>query len=210
MNIRLIISGAFVLGSLGHAQTLYQNNFEQAQLGKVPEDFMVLDGGFTVKQEDGNKLLELPGAPLDTFAVLFGPAQTENVSVSARIKSSAKGRRYPTFGVGLNGTAGYKLQVSPAKKLLELYKDQDLKASVAYEWKSGQWTKLLLQIHKLRDGLWQLQGKAWLDGSPDPATSMLTADEKEPPSAGRPSVFGSPFSGAPIQFDDLLLSTSKP
>ena len=78
-----------------------------------------------VKEENGNKFLELPGSPLDSFAVQFGPTESSDIAVSARINGTSKGRRYPTFGVGLNGVAGHRLQVSPAKKLLELYKDQE-------------------------------------------------------------------------------------
>src|SRR5262245_32491536 len=107
------------LTALGQSNTLYQINFEKAAVGSVPEDFLVLDGRFAVKEENGNRFLELPGAPLDSFAAQFGPAEVDNVAVSVRIKGTAKGRRYPTFGVGLNGVAGYKLQVSPAKKMLE-------------------------------------------------------------------------------------------
>ena len=66
------------------AKPLYQNNFEQAAIDQVPDGFLVLDGGFVVKEEGGNKFLELPGAPLDTFGVLFGPSEGINVAVSAR------------------------------------------------------------------------------------------------------------------------------
>lgn len=190
------------------AQTkpLYENNFEKAEVGKLPEGFLALDGGFVVKQEGGNKVLELPGAPLDSFSVQFGPTESSDVAISARIKGTAKGRRYPTFGVGLNGVAGYRLQVSPAKKLLELYKDQEVKATVPFEWKSGEWTYLRLQVRKTKGGEWKVEGKVWVQGSAEPTTWMIVADEKEEPTAGRASVFGSPFSGTPIQFDDLMVS----
>src|ERR1051326_7613150 len=132
------------VASPASAQTniLYQNDFERSTVGKLPDDFLVIDGAFTVKEENGNKFLELPGAPLDSFAVQFGPAETSDITVSARIKGTAKGRRFPAFGIGLNGVAGYRLQVSPAKKALELYRDQELKTSVPFEWKSGEWTNL--------------------------------------------------------------------
>src|SRR5438034_277111 len=61
---------------------LYENNFEKEEPGKVPADFMVLDGGFVVKEDAGNKFLELPGSPLDSFAVQFGPTESSNVCVS--------------------------------------------------------------------------------------------------------------------------------
>src|SRR4051812_26072339 len=85
------------------AQKLYENNFEKAEPEKIPEDFMVLDGGFVVKEEGGNKFLELPGAPLETFGVLFGPTVSNNVSASAKIFGTAKGRRFPAFAVAFYG-----------------------------------------------------------------------------------------------------------
>src|SRR4051812_5367478 len=89
---------------------LYQNDFEQAEPGKVPADMLVLDGNFSVKADRTNRCLELPGAPLDSFSVQFGPAETNGLAVSARIYSTAKSRRFPTFGVGLYGVAGFRLQ----------------------------------------------------------------------------------------------------
>src|SRR2546426_7363443 len=198
------------LAGFAQTNTLYENNFEKAEVGTVPQDFLVLDGGFLVKEENGNKFLELPGAPLDSFAVQFGPAEADNVAVSARIKSTARGRRYPTFGIGLNGVAGYKLQISPAKKMLELYKDQEVKDVMPYGWKSGQWTKFRFQVRTVKEGQWKVEGKVWVEGSSEPATWMIAADEKEAPAAGRASVFGSPFSGTPIQFDDFAVSAVQP
>ena len=194
------------LTAFGQGKTLYRNDFEKTELGRVPQDFLVLDGAFSVKEENGNRLLELPGAPVDSFGVQFGPAETENIAVSARIRSTAKGRRYPSFGVGLNGVAGYKLQISPAKKMLELYKDQELKQTLPYDWKSGQWTQFRLEVRKLKEGQWKIAGKVWVEGSPEPKEWMIAANETEAPASGRASVFGSPFSGTPIQFDDLVVS----
>jgi hypothetical protein len=194
------------LSLLAQTKPLYENNFEKAEIGKLPEGFLALDGSFAVKEEDGNKFLELPGSPLDSFAVQFGPTEGVDIAVSARINGTAKGRRFPTFGVGLNGVAGYRLQVSPAKKLLELYKDQEMKSGVAFGWKSGQWTQLRLQVSKATGGTWRIRGKAWPQGGTEPPDWMISADEKDEPSAGRASVFGSPFSGTPIQFDDLIIT----
>jgi hypothetical protein len=187
----------------------YSQDFEKESVGKVPADFLVLDGAFTVKEESGNKFLELPGAPLDTFAVQFGPAEADNISVAASIKAAAKGRRYPVFGVGLNGVSGYRLQVSAAKNALQLYQDQTLKATAAYEWKSGTWTSLRLQVRRIGDGSWKIEGRAWTKGTKEPADWMIAAEEKEQPLAGRASVFGSPFSGTPIQFDDFKVEATQ-
>src|SRR5262249_14276630 len=101
------------------------------------------------------------------------------------------------------------LQVSPGKKLLEIYRDQDAKAAVPYEWKSDQWIKLRLEVRKAKEGEWKIEGKAWAEGRPEPDQWMISVETTESPTAGKASLFGSPFAGTPIQFDDLVLSEVK-
>src|SRR5438045_2365863 len=190
-------------GAVGQStKAIYENDFEKAELNKVPEDFLVLDGQFAVKQEGGERFLELPGAPLDTFGVLFGPTEKEGTAVSARIFGTAKGRRYPTFAVGLNGqgTSAYRLQVSPAKKALELFKGDEVKSSAPYEWQPGTWTRLRLQVRKVKEGEWKVEAKAWIDGSKEPSAPVISFHESEQPVAGRASIWGSPYATTPIRF----------
>jgi hypothetical protein len=203
----LWLAAFFTLATAAGAadKPLYENNFEPVEAGKVPDDFLVLDGEFTVKSDGTNKFLELPGAPLDSFGAQFGPAVKEDVLVSARIFGTARGRRYPTFGVGLGGVTGYRLQVSPGKRALEIYKDQDVKVAAPYEWKPGTWTLFRLQITKLAAGGWRVEGKAWPQGQVEPKDGMVSTVEKEQPVTGRASVTGSPVSGTPIWFDDLAV-----
>lgn len=193
------------------AQTnyLYKTDFEKAEIGKVPEDFLVLEGGFAVREAEGNRFLELPGTPLDSYTVQFGPAGRAGLSVSARIRSTSVGRRFPTFGVGLSGAAGFRLQISPAKQQLELYKDQELKGSAPFDWKSGQWTLLTLQIRADSAGGFVIEGKAWTQNEPEPKAWMIFVKDSDEPNSGRPSVFGSPFSSKPLQFDDFVVRASS-
>ncbi|MGC3960464.1 MAG: hypothetical protein QM813_21805 [Verrucomicrobiota bacterium] len=192
------------------ATALYANDFEKAVAGAVPDDMMILGGEFTVKSSGTNQFLELPGSPLDSFAVQFGPAVQDSVAVNARVCGTAKGRRAPTFGVGLGGVSGWKLQVSPGKKAVELLKDQELKATVAYDWKSGTWTQLWLEIRKVKDGEWSVEGKVWASSEREPKTPLITVDEKEEPISGKASILGSPFAGTPVWYDDLqVLSVAK-
>jgi len=189
---------------------LYSNGFDKAEIGKLPDDFMLLEGGFAVREEGGNRFLELPGTPLETYGVLFGPVETENVSASARIYGTAKGRRYPTFSLGLNGGPGYKLQMSPGKKALELVKgENEVLTTVPYAWESGAWTTMRLQVRKIADGQWQIEGKAWKHGAAEPAKWLITHTEKTAPIPGRAGVWGMPYSGTPIRFDDLAVSKSQ-
>src|SRR5207249_693959 len=111
----------FALATLAFAQgakPLYENNFEKANVGSIPEDF-IADGNFAVKQDGANKFLVLPGAPLESFWAMYGPNENENILVTARVFGTSKGRRSPTFGLGIGGQGGYRLQVAPAKKVVE-------------------------------------------------------------------------------------------
>jgi len=185
---------------------LYENTFEKAELKKVPDDMMVMEGGWAVIEEGGNKFIELPGAPLETFGVLFGPTESDGISASARVFGSGKGRRFPTFALGLNGVGGYKLQVSPAKKLIELYRGEELLKSVPFQWESETWTVLRLQSRKVNDGEFAIEGKAWKHGAAEPAQWTISHTDKTEVPAGRASIWGAPYSGTPIRFDDLAVT----
>jgi hypothetical protein len=190
----------------GPGKILYETNFEKATVGQVPEDFLVLDGNFAVQESEGNKYLELPGAPLDTFGVLFGPTTNVGVCVSARIYGTGKGRRYPQFGVGVDGQNGYKLKVMPAKDAVEIYRGDESVASVPFHWKSGAWSMFKLQIRQIDGSAWKIEGKVWPQTETEPKEWTITLDEKTPPRPGRASIWGSPVSGTPIRFDDLALT----
>ncbi len=190
-------------------QTLFESDFQQSPLNEVPPGFLVLDGAFTIQTEGDQRFLELPGAPLETFGLLTLPKENfkDNIAIHARLFGTAKGRRAPTFAVGLGGVGGYRLVVSPGKKQLELVRSDAVKASAAFEWKSGAWTHLRLQVRKLTTTTWRLEGKAWTDGQQEPADWTLTCDDSTELPAGRPSLWGSPFSGTPIRFDDVRVTT---
>lgn len=219
MNTQFFKTGMAVLCAFGISAVvnaanpgaiLYKNDFEKVAEGSVPDDFLVLDGAFAVKELDGNKFLELPGAPLETFGVLFGPTERENLVVSARMHGTNKGRRFPTFALGLGGQGGYRLRLAPAKKAVELYKGDSLKLSVPYDWESGKWTHLKLQVWKTGDQAWSIGGKVWLDGQSEPSGWTIATEETVSLTSGRASIWGSPYAGTPIRFDDLVISSVAP
>jgi hypothetical protein len=190
------------------ANVLYANDFEKAEPGKVPDEFMVLEGRFAVKQVGENRLLELPGEPLDSMSVLFGPAAKDGLAVTARIRGTARGKLAPAFGVGLNGAKGWRLLVAPMRKAMDLLEGDEVKASVPYTWQSGTWTMFRLQSRKAGEKAWKIEGKAWAQGAEEPAGWMIAADKSEEPPAGKSSVCGMPFSDLPIQFDDLQVTAA--
>ncbi|MBM3822386.1 MAG: hypothetical protein FJ404_05790 [Verrucomicrobia bacterium] len=210
-----LLATALALASAWHAFALskgvYQRDFTSTAVDQIPDDFLVLNGTFGVKEENGNRFLELPGAPLDTFGVLFGMTEKEGLQVSGRGLGTSKGRRFPTFGFGLNGAGGYRLQVSPAKKAIELFKGDHACASSPFDWQSGKWTHFKLQIRKQAEtpATWKVQGKVWTEGSEEPKAWSIAWEEKEEPIPGRASLWGSPFANTPIRFDDLRVGEAQ-
>ena len=77
--------------------------------------------------------------------------------------------------------------------------------SVAFTWEPGRWTHLKLQLRKTQDG-WEALGKVWMQNAAEPDAWRISHVEKEEPSAGRPGIWGSPFSGTPIRYDDLKVT----
>lgn len=210
-RIILVVVCAFWAG-MAQAQgtdgkVLFENNFEKAALDALPDGFLAMDGDFKVKEAQGNKFLELPGAPAESFyGVLFGSATNSGVGVSARIFGTGTKRRYPSFGVGLNGAGGYCLRVSPGKGVLEIYKGDEMRTNTPIAWKTGTWTLLRLQVRATAGTSWMVEGKAWEQGTAEPKDWMLALEEKSAPSNGKASLWGTPYSGTPIWFDDLKVS----
>ena len=191
--------------SLIAAEPIYQNDFEKAEPGPAPKELMVISGVFTVNEEGGNKFLELPGSPLDAFGALFGSNPPGDATASARFHGSKKGRKFPTFGISLHGVGGYRLQMSPGKNALEIYKGDEPKQSIPFTWKSDSWTHLRIQLRKSGEGC-VVEGKAWADGTPEPEAWSIKLEDKEAPTPGRAGIWGSPYAGTPIRFDDLRLA----
>jgi hypothetical protein len=200
-----ILTGGTMLRGEAPAQetpeVLFREDFQSVQPGDIPDEFLVLDGLFEVVEQDGQRWLELPGAPLETFGVLFGPNESSGVEVRARIRGTREGRKFPTFMVGLNGVRGFKLRVAPSKNALELLRDEEVLERVPFRWTSGEWTSVRLQVLPGEKGV-RLLAKAW-QGADEPDAWMVTAGLDGTFPRGKAGVWGLPFSGTPIQFDDL-------
>jgi hypothetical protein len=215
MSNRSVFIIAAIIALTGSPQTLadnvlFETDFESANADSVPEELMILAGQFSVKEIGGNKVLELPGNPLEDFGALFGPAELDGVVVRARIRSESTKRLAPRFGVGLSGVAGYRLLVAPGQNGLQLLKDQQVLASAPFAWKPGTWTLLRLQVRKFAEGKWIIEGRAWADETSEPKDWSISLEVSEAPPAGKASIWGAPYSGKPILFDDLSVISLRP
>jgi hypothetical protein len=186
---------------------LFAEDFSKVPAGELPDPpFKLLDGQFAVTAEGDNQFVELPGAPLESYGFLFGPSQPSGVAVSARIWGTKTGRKFPTFAVGLNGASGYRLQVTPAKNAVELFKGETAVATANFKWISGEWTQLRLALRPAPDGTFILEGAAWPATGTAPDQPLVTFTEAKLQPAGKAGAWGLPFSGTPIRFDDLKVT----
>lgn len=206
----LVAAALFDCESCVLGETVFQTDFESAPIDKLPAEFTPVEGKFVVREQGGNRFIESPDAPVDSYILLFGPATNDNVSVTARVFGTAKGRRYPTFAVGLNGAAGYRLQVSPGRKEIGLHKGDEVKVSVPFDWKPGEWLWLRLEIARVKDNAWRVRGKAWAHGTDEPRSWALSAEDSTPPRSGRAVIFACPIAGTPVRFDDVRLERIEP
>jgi len=209
----LVLFGRMVMGGGAFAedQPVYANDLQKAAIGKLPDELMKINGEFEVKEDAGNRYLELPGDPQpepdsSLFSVLFGPNGSSGFCVSAKVKAEARGRGAKAhFYVGTNGVDGFLLKVD-GKGKLELHSngaEKQLLASADFVWTTGTWTRLMLQVRKVKDGEWALEGKAWKDGDTEPTAWAVTHKLDQEPENGRCWVGGIPYSRLPMQFDDL-------
>jgi hypothetical protein len=187
----------------------YQQDFQKSDESSLPEELLVMNGTFAVQKNGDEKFLQLPGEPLDTFGFMLGADETN--SITASIRATNTGKRFPEFGVGLAGAAGYRLWLQPAISEVQILKGDDVKIGKQRAWKSGEWLNLKLQLTKQNNKA-ILQGKIWPRNTPEPKDWTITLEDpqSEKPPKGRASVWGIPYSGTPIDFDDLSISVVKP
>jgi len=191
------------------APSTYHQDFQKSADGSMPQQLLVMNGAFAVRSEGDNKFLQLPGEPLDTFGFMLGADETNSIQCS--IRAASTGKRFPEFGVGLAGPAGYRLWLMPAVGEVQILKGDNVKAAKPYEWKSGTWLILRLQLTKQNNKA-ILQGKIWPRGAAEPNDWTINFEDPQTPKPpkGRASVWGIPYSGTPIDFDDISITVVRP
>lgn len=184
----------------------FEQDFEKVTVGEAPDDVMVIEGNFAVVAEEGKKFLRVGIEPLAENGIILGPSMKAGGSVEAKIRAYKKRRSYPRFGIGLHGISGYRLRVVPSSGTVELLRNEEVVATEKFDWKADSWTNLKLEIKAAGEG-WSIKGWVWPvaegDGGKQPDKASIEHSDKEAPGQGKASLWGSPYSGRPIDFDDV-------
>ncbi len=184
-----------------------KEDFQKLTVGPVPDAIMVVDGEFSIVEEAGNKVLQIGTEPLTEGAVLLGKSIKNGGTVKAKIKASSKRRSFPRFGVGLGGTSGFRLRVTPADKAVEIVKEEAQVAKADFAWKTDAWYWVELSVvPSATAGNWTVEGRVWEDGQPRPEAPSITTTSPTAPPNGKASLWGAPFSLIPIQFDEVTVT----
>lgn len=183
-------------------------DFQALAPGPLPEDLVLTEAEarFSIVADGDNKMLEMAATPVVEGGVLLGSSIKGPATVQARIRATGKRRSFPRFGVGLHGAGGFRCLVVPARKELQIVREDVVLAQVPWEWKSGTWTVVELSVKAGPDGGSRLEGRAWEEGQPRPETAQVTHTAATPPGTGKVSVWATPYAELPVAFDDIQVT----
>lgn len=208
--MKIVMSFIYVAVAAGlafgqDAPQAYSSDFEKEAAGELPDGYMEIEGTFTVESEsDKNKALKMAEAPLNENAVILGPSFEGAGSVELRVKAEKKRRSFPRFGVGMHGISGYRLRVVPAKNEIEFVKSEEVVLSVPFEWNGDVWNTLKLEI-RLEGEKWIVSGWVWPEGGKQPEKASIRLESDEKPGRGKVSLWGTPYAGKPVWYDDVKI-----
>ena len=132
-----------------------------------------------------------------------GPPRQRDQCANVRYE---KRRRYPVFGIALNGVNGYRLQVAPGQAGDRTAKGQRRRGQGAVSAgaaASGYDSRCGSSKPAIPSGL-SAARFGWT-ARPPPAQPTITHKETKEPRNGKPSIWGSPYSGTPIRYDDIVV-----
>jgi hypothetical protein len=209
--ISLLLAGLTVLSSAqdpAAAHAPLKLDFEALTPGPLPDDFVLTEAEarFSIVAEGGNKMLEMAATPIVDGGVLLGTSIKGGATISARIKATGKRRSYPRFGVGLHGVGGFRCLVVPARKELQIVRNDEVVAQVPWTWPSGTWTTVEFSVLAAAGGGSTLEARAWTEGQPRPETPQLTHALTTPPGTGKASLWAAPYAELPVAFDDVVVT----
>lgn len=176
--------------------------------GEPPKDVFVVAGVVKIAPRDGNKAIVIdPGTELVDASAQLAVSAAGNASIEAKILASKRGRSSPRFGVSVHGMSGHRLIVNPAKKALELVRNDQTLATVPFSWTSAAWVKVKLEAKKDATGdTWLITGKAWPADAAEPAEPLIKHADKNLKGQGKCALWATPFSGEPVFFDDIHIA----
>ena len=189
----------------------FSENFSNLWIGEEPENLFILDGKFLVQRNEGDKVLELAGSPVGDFGFLFGSRIKEKaMELQFSFHSTKQGRRYPAIAAGIGGMRGYRFRWNASARKILLFRDEVLLLEKTISWKSSAWWQIRFQVLPRRESQNLIRLKLWQKGNEEPKVWFIEHEDQFLFKGGKCVLWGFPYSGNSIHFDDLnILSFSK-
>ncbi|HBJ86668.1 MAG TPA: hypothetical protein DDZ88_22990 [Verrucomicrobiales bacterium] len=205
---RLLLAASLLAALNLHAQQLqtFEIKADDWAEGEPPKEVFVVDGTIKIAAREGNKAIVIDPAPITDASAQLAVSAAGNASIEARVFATKRGRSTPRFGVSVHGMSGYRLLVNPAKKALEIVKNDQTLATVPFTWTTDAWLKVKLEAKKGADDAWGITGKAWAADAAEPAEALIKHEDKGLKGQGKCAIWATPFSGEPVFFDDIRIS----
>ena len=189
----------------------FEENFSSLEVGSEPENLFILDGAYAVSQEENDKRLTLPGSPVGDFGLLFGPRVREkSLSLTFSFLATKKGRRLPALAAGLGGVRSYRFRLNAATREILLFRQDVEIGKVAYQWESGAWCKVRFQAIPGDGESTRIRLKLWKRDADEPDEWLLDQVDPNGFAGGKCALWGYPYAGTPIHFDDLKIESRLP
>ena len=186
----------------------FDENFSSLEVGSEPENLFILDGAYAVSQEENDKRLTLPGSPVGDFGLLFGPRVREkSLELSFSFLATKKGRRLPAMAAGLGGVRSYRFRLNAATKQIILSRQDVEIGREVYQLESGSWCRVRFQALPGDGENTRIRLKLWKRGEEEPEKWLFDEIDPSAFAGGKCALWGYPYAGTPIHFDDLKIES---
>ena len=189
----------------------FEENFSSYDLGTEPDSLFILDGAYEVREETEQKVLTLPGSPVGDFGFLFGPRVREKtLELQFTFKSAKKGRRFPSIAAGLGGVRAFRFRLNPAARKLLVYADGRLLGERSFVWLEEAWWKVRLEASPLSEERSRVRLKLWPESKGEPDNWLFDQETEFAFKGGKCAIWGYPYAGTEIHFDELIIRSKEP
>ena len=182
----------------------WSEKFTNLSTGGEPENLFILDGKFLVTGNDDNKVLELSGSPVGDFGFLFGPrVMGKAMELQFSFHSIKQGRRFPAIAAAIGGMRGYRFRWNASARKILLFRDEVLLEEKLILWESSAWWQIRFQVLPHNQGQNLIRLKLWQKGTEEPKAWFIEHEDQFLFKGGKCVLWGFPYAGNAIHFDDL-------
>ena len=113
----------------------------------------------------------------------------------------------PALAAGLGGVRSYRFRLNAATKQIILTRQDVEIGKVAYQWESGAWCQVRFQALPGDGENTRIRLKLWKRAEEEPEEWLFDEIDRSAFAGGKCALWGYPYAGTPIHFDDLKIES---